>query len=87
MVRSQLILIASGQANYPQLPTMGVLFLYVIAGSLTYSHGPLAFPMLPGDSLLFDADIPHHIEGVSIFPTKILVVNSITIADEAKLLS
>jgi transcriptional regulator with XRE-family HTH domain len=79
VVRSQLIVIASSQGNYPELPTMGVLFLYVIAGSLSYSHGPIAFPMLPGDSLLFNAGIPHRIEAVSVFPTKILAVNSVSV--------
>jgi quercetin dioxygenase-like cupin family protein len=78
VVRSQLILIESGQEDYPHLPTAGLLFLYVIAGSLIYAHGPSTFPMLPGDSLLFDAEIPHRIEDVSAFPTKILAVNSIS---------
>jgi transcriptional regulator with XRE-family HTH domain len=77
IVKPQIILITTGGEKYPELPTIGVLFLYVLAGGLTYSHGPSVFPMLPGDSLLFDAGIPHGIEAVSVFPTKLLAVNSI----------
>jgi transcriptional regulator with XRE-family HTH domain len=77
IVKPQIVLIATSREKYPKLPTIGVLFVYVLAGGLTYSHGPSVFPMLPGDSLLFDAGIPHGIEAVSVFPTKLLAVNSI----------
>lgn len=79
LVTSQLFDIASGSENYPELPAIGVLFLYVVAGGLTYSHGPDAFPMLPGDSLLFDAETPHHIETISAYPTRLLAVNSLSV--------
>jgi transcriptional regulator with XRE-family HTH domain len=77
IVKPQIISIATRREKYPELPTIGVLFLYILAGGLIYSHGTSVFPMLPGDSLLFDAGIPHGIESVSVFPTKLLAVNSI----------
>jgi transcriptional regulator with XRE-family HTH domain len=76
IVKPQIILIATSREKYPELPKVGVLFLYVLAGNLIYSHGAAVFPMLPGDSLLFDAGTPHGIEAVSVFPTKFLAVNS-----------
>lgn len=79
IVKLQAISISSSHEPYPELPKFGVLYLYVVTGSLTYSHGATAFAMLPGDALLFDAEIPHRIESVSAFPTKILVVNSISV--------
>jgi hypothetical protein len=76
IVKPQIILIATSGEKYPELPKIGILFLYALTGSFTYSHGASAFRMLPGDSLLFDAGIPHGIEAVSVFPTKFLAVNS-----------
>ena len=72
----QLITIQSAQ-SYPDLTPVGVLFLYILAGQLSYSHGSSIFQMQRGDSLIFDAEIPHRIETVSKFPTKLLVVRSI----------
>ncbi len=86
IVKPQIILVATRGEKYPELPTVGVLFLYVLAGGLTYSHGASVFPMLPGDSLLFDAGVPHGIEAVSVFPTKFLAVNSIRAAPQAQTL-
>jgi transcriptional regulator with XRE-family HTH domain len=83
IVKPQIILIATSREKYPELPTSGVLFLYVLAGGLTYSHGAAVYPMLPGDSLLFNAGVPHGIKAVSVFPARFLAVNSIsTLAKE-----
>jgi transcriptional regulator with XRE-family HTH domain len=76
ILKAQMILISSEQETYPELPTIGVLFVHLLTGGLTYSHGRDVFPMLPGDSLLFEAEIPHRIELVSAFPTKVLAVSS-----------
>jgi transcriptional regulator with XRE-family HTH domain len=66
ILKAQMILISSEQETYPELPTIGVLFVHLLTGGLTYSHGRDVFPMLPGDSLLFEAEIPHRIEGGSL---------------------
>jgi transcriptional regulator with XRE-family HTH domain len=74
-VQPQLVSIASRQRSYAELPTTGVVFIYVIAGRLVYSHGNSAFSIATGDSLLFGAGLPHRIEEVSVFPTHLLVVS------------
>jgi hypothetical protein len=52
-----------------------VVFIYVIAGRLIYSHGNSLFSIVTGDSLSFGANVPHRIEEVYVFPTHLLVVS------------
>jgi len=44
---------------FPVYQRSGTEFIYVLQGSLTYRHGKKLFAMSTGDSLLFDAAVPH----------------------------
>lgn len=58
-VEPYLITLDEGSDAYPIFQHEGFEFLYMIEGALTYTHGDRTYRMAPGDSLFFDADIPH----------------------------
>ena len=49
-------------------------FLYLVSGKLTYRHGNHTYDMEAGDSLTFDAEIPHGPEKLSEVPIKLLSI-------------
>jgi transcriptional regulator with XRE-family HTH domain len=49
-------------------------FIYILEGKLTYRHGNKLFRMSPGDSLLFDAEVPHGPEELLAVPVKYIAV-------------
>jgi transcriptional regulator with XRE-family HTH domain len=44
---------------FPIFQHTGVEYLYMLQGEVDYRHGTKIYKMKPGDSLLFDADVPH----------------------------
>lgn len=44
---------------FPTFSHAGEEFIYLVEGSLIYQHGKNHYEMNPGDSLVFDGNIPH----------------------------
>jgi transcriptional regulator with XRE-family HTH domain len=59
---------------FPVFQRPGSEFIYVLEGELTYRHGKKLFRMSSGDSLLFDADVPHGPEELIATPVRYLAV-------------
>jgi transcriptional regulator with XRE-family HTH domain len=59
---------------FPIYQRSGSEFIYVLEGELAYRHGSKLFSMAPGDSLLFDADVPHGPEKLSKTPVRYIAV-------------
>jgi transcriptional regulator with XRE-family HTH domain len=60
----------------PFLRRTGTQFIYVLEGALSYRHGKRVFQMAEGDSLLFQADVPHGPEAFLRTPVRYLSVLS-----------
>ena len=58
----------------PFLHRAGTQFIYVLEGKMNYRHGRKIFPMSKGDSLLFQADVPHGPEKLISAPVKYLSI-------------
>lgn len=58
-VEPYLITLDEGSDAYPIFQHDGVEFLYMLQGAVLYAHGDRSYPMEPGDSLFFDAGVPH----------------------------
>jgi transcriptional regulator with XRE-family HTH domain len=59
---------------FPVYQRPGSEFIYVLEGEFTYRHGSKMFSMSVGDSLLFDADVPHGPEKLSKTPVRYVAV-------------
>jgi transcriptional regulator with XRE-family HTH domain len=59
---------------FPVYQRPGSEFIYVLEGRLTYRHGSRLFTMAPGDSLLFQADVPHGPEALLQTPVRYIAV-------------
>jgi transcriptional regulator with XRE-family HTH domain len=59
---------------FPIYQRSGTEFIYVLEGELTYRHGRKLFAMSAGDSLLFDAAVPHGPEKLSKTPVRYVAV-------------
>lgn len=60
----------------PFLHRSGTQFIYLLEGELVYRHGNKTFSMSEGDSLLFQADVPHGPEKLVRAPVRYLSVLS-----------
>jgi transcriptional regulator with XRE-family HTH domain len=58
-VEPYLITLDEGSDAYPIFQHEGIEFLYMLEGEVVYMHGDRSYSMQPGDSLFFDAGIPH----------------------------
>ena len=52
----------------------GIEFIYMLEGEVGYRHGNRTYVLLPGDSLFFDADVPHGPEELRKLPIRFLSV-------------
>lgn len=59
---------------FPTFSHPGQEFLYILEGRIVYRHGNHLYEMGPGDSLSFDAEIPHGPEELMDVPIKMLSV-------------
>lgn len=57
---------------FPTFSHPGEEFIYLLQGRLEYRHGNHVYNMSPGDSLVFDADVPHGPEQLIEVPIKLL---------------
>lgn len=60
----------------PFLHRVGTQFIYVLEGQLVYRHGTATYLMSEGDSLLFQAAVPHGPESILRAPVRYLSVLS-----------
>jgi transcriptional regulator with XRE-family HTH domain len=54
-----LITLTNRSDVFPIFQHIGVEYLYMLQGEVDYRHGNKIYKMKPGDSLLFDSDVPH----------------------------
>lgn len=59
---------------FPTFSHPGEEFLYLLSGKLTYRHGNHTYEMEAGDSLTFDAEVPHGPEKLEEVPIKLLSI-------------
>ena len=58
----------------PHFRHEGVEFLHVLSGEMDYRHGDSLYRLKPGDSLTFDAAVPHGPDQLVTLPTVFLSV-------------
>lgn len=59
---------------FPLFQHEGVEFIHMLGGRVDYRHGDKLYRLAPGDSLLFDADVPHGPEELLELPIRLLSV-------------
>jgi transcriptional regulator with XRE-family HTH domain len=59
---------------FPLFQHAGTEFLYMVEGKMGYRHGERVYAMTPGDSLFFEADVPHGPETLDKLPIHFLSV-------------
>ncbi|SFG21352.1 helix-turn-helix domain-containing protein [Neptunomonas qingdaonensis] len=59
---------------FPTFSHPGEEFIHLLSGKLTYRHGNHTYQMEAGDSLTFDAQIPHGPETLEEVPIKLLSI-------------
>jgi transcriptional regulator with XRE-family HTH domain len=58
-VEPYLITLTKDSDVFPVFQHDGIEFIYMLEGEVGYRHGDRVYVMTPGDSLFFDADVPH----------------------------
>ncbi|NJM28981.1 MAG: helix-turn-helix domain-containing protein [Rhizobiales bacterium] len=76
MVEPYLISLTHQSDVFPTFQHAGLEFLYMLEGNVVYRHGDKTYDMFPGDSLFFDADVPHGPEELRELPIRYLSVIS-----------
>ncbi len=71
-VEPYLITLTEKSDVFPLFQHSGVEFLYMLEGVVEYRHGNRTYTLRPGDSLFFDADVPHGPEGLTELPIRFL---------------
>ena len=69
-----LVTLESGLETAEDVSHAGREFLYCLEGRVNCSIGSQLYELSVGDSLLFDANIPHHWENIAKKPSKLLVL-------------
>jgi DNA-binding XRE family transcriptional regulator len=73
-VEPYLITLTEESDVFPIFQHAGVEFLYVLEGEVSYRHGSKTYTMRPGDSLFFDADVPHGPDELRRLPIRFLSI-------------
>ena len=76
VVEPYLITLTAGSEVFPLFQHSGLELIYMLEGEVVYRHADKLYPMLPGDSLFFDADAPHGPEELRRLPIRFLSVIS-----------
>ncbi len=69
-----LVIMDDAAEVFPTFSHPGQEFLYLLEGRIVYRHGNHLYEMGPGDSLSFDAEIPHGPEELLEVPIRMLSV-------------
>lgn len=75
-VEPYLMMYTSTSKVVPSLRRVGTQFIHVLEGQLIYRHGTATYLMAEGDSLLFQAVVPHGPESILRAPVRYLSVLS-----------
>jgi transcriptional regulator with XRE-family HTH domain len=59
---------------FPLFQHDGVEFIYMLEGEVGYRHGSQTYVLKPGDSLFFDADVPHGPDELRKLPIRFISV-------------
>lgn len=73
-VEPYLITLTEESEVFPVFQHTGMEFIYMLQGKVGYRHGSKTYSLTPGDSLFFDADVPHGPEELWELPIKFLSV-------------
>jgi transcriptional regulator with XRE-family HTH domain len=76
VVEPYLITLTHESDVFPIFQHPGLEFIYMLEGEVVYRHAGQLYPLLPGDSLFFDADAPHGPEELKTLPIRFLSVIS-----------
>ena len=60
--------------TFPYFQHAGTEFIYMLDGAMGYRHGDRIYAMGPGDSLFFDAGVPHGPETLDTLPLHFLSI-------------
>ena len=61
---------------FPTFSHPGTEFIYMLKGEIEYRHGNHTYLLEPGDSLTFDAEIPHGPEKLAKVPIELLSITT-----------
>jgi transcriptional regulator with XRE-family HTH domain len=81
-VEPYLITLSKDSDVFPIFQHEGVEFLFMLEGEVGYRHGDKTYLLQPGDSLYFDADVPHGPEDLRKLPARYLSVICYTRSQE-----
>jgi len=81
-VEPYLITLSQDSDVFPIFQHEGVEFLFMLEGEVGYRHGDKTYLLQPGDSLYFDADVPHGPEDLRKLPARYLSVICYTRSQE-----
>jgi transcriptional regulator with XRE-family HTH domain len=73
-VEPYLITLTEDSDVFPLFQHEGIEFLYMLEGEVGYRHGNRTYLLTPGDSLFFDADVPHGPEELRKLPIRFISV-------------
>lgn len=73
-VEPYLITLTDKSEVFPIFQHSGVEFIYMLQGKVDYRHGDKVYTLTPGDSLFFDADVPHGPEKLTRLPIRYLSI-------------
>ena len=76
MVEPYMITLTAQSDVFPTFQHSGLEMLYMLEGNVVYRHGDKTYDMHPGDTLFFDADVPHGPEELKKLPARYLSVIS-----------
>ena len=76
VVEPYLITLNEASDTFKTFQHVGMEFLYMLDGRVSYRHGAELFELSPGDSLFFDADAPHGPEKLIALPARYLSIIS-----------
>jgi transcriptional regulator with XRE-family HTH domain len=76
IVEPYLVTLSETSDVFPVFQHEGLEFLYILDGEVGYRHGDKVYPLTPGDSLFFDADVPHGPEELRKLPIRFLSIIS-----------
>jgi transcriptional regulator with XRE-family HTH domain len=73
-VEPYLITLTADSDVFPLFQHEGIEFIYMLEGEVGYRHGHRTYLLSPGDSLFFDADVPHGPDELRKLPIRFLSV-------------
>ena len=73
-VEPYMITLTADSDVFPLFQHDGVEFIFMLEGEVSYRHGDRTYTLLPGDSLFFDADVPHGPDELRKLPIRFLSI-------------